>query len=71
MATSDAGMEEGAPESARGPSEEEAAIERQRALAHQLREMFNDVVREPLPDQFQALIDELGDFDSGVDEDQT
>lgn len=44
-----------------GATDDEAALQRQRALAAQLRAMFDDVVQEPLPDQFLALIEALSD----------
>lgn len=51
----------------RGRDEDEAAVQRQRALSSQLRAMFDDVVSEPIPDQFLSLIEALND-DEGGDE---
>ena len=48
----------------KGPSEEFRAVRaRQRAIGRELRRLFDDVVREPLPDEFLDLltqIDEAG-----------
>jgi len=37
------------------------AIERQRVLGARLRSLFEEVVEEPVPDEFKALLDKLGD----------
>lgn len=36
-----------------------SALIRQRALGVQLRHRWNDIAREPLPDEFRALLDQI------------
>jgi hypothetical protein len=35
------------------------AVELGEQIGHKLREMFNDVVTEPVPEKFQKLLEEL------------
>jgi hypothetical protein len=41
------------------PAEREDALGRQRALGKRLKPMWDDVVNEPLPDDFLSLLDDM------------
>jgi hypothetical protein len=59
-----------APEEARKsptamtPAEREEALIRQRALGKQLKPLWDDVTKEPLPDDFLSLLNDMAPEDS-------
>lgn len=56
---------EAADISAREPISPAEARRRQRALSQQLRRMFDDVVKEPIPDDFRDLLEKIDSQASG------
>lgn len=49
------GLMKDQPEKAKGPNLEEARL-RQQAIGVKLRQMFDDVVNEPVPDEFLDIL---------------
>jgi len=52
------------PLKAMTPAEREEALVRQRALGKQLKPLWEDVTREPLPDDFLSLLNDMAPEDT-------
>ncbi|MBI1186697.1 MAG: hypothetical protein GC206_05100 [Alphaproteobacteria bacterium] len=51
-----------------GPRDRAEAVGRQREMHKQLRDMFDKIVDEPLPDEMSKLLDEIGRSDDDTTE---
>ena len=49
------------PRGNKGSPADPEALDRQRVLGARLRSLFDDVVDEPVPDEFKSLLDRLDD----------
>ncbi len=47
------------------PAEREEALVRQRALGKQLKPLWDDVTKEPLPEDFLSLLNDMAPDDDG------
>jgi hypothetical protein len=50
-----------------GPRDRAEAVNRQRALQQQLRNMFDRIVGEPLPDEMNRLLEQIGRSDDDAE----